>query len=122
MKLITKEIGDKLAKAYAKSAECGGGDAEHTPVVAKFFTPWAGATWWITEGGPLDAEGNLTTPDKAIDWHLFGFCDLGDRQCAELGFVLLSDLEGLRGPAGLRVERDLYSTLPTLAQVMGEYA
>ena len=123
MKLITKAIAPKLIVAYEHSAETGESGKE---VLAKFFTPWAGATWYITEGMPLDDAGKpypsveaLADPD-AYDWHLFGFCDLGDRYNAELGYVLLSELQSLNGPWGLKVERDLYYS-GTLAEVLESY-
>ncbi len=39
----------------------------------------------------------------------FGLCDLG-MGCPELGSVSLAEITGVRGPAGLRVERDLHFT------------
>lgn len=118
MKLITKAIADRLVPAYQHSAETGEGSQA---IVAKFFTPWGAATWYITEGMPLDGNGEPTTPDKAEDWHLFGFCDLGDPQYAELGYVLLSQLQGLKGPFGLTVERDMYYDGHQLAEVLKQY-
>lgn len=117
MKLITKEIGRALELAYRRSGETG---ESGTEVLAKFFTPWAGATWYVTEGCPVDVDGEPCPMGQEVDWHLFGFCDLGDRECAELGYVMLSDLQGLKGPFGLRVERDIrYSA--TLAEVLERY-
>lgn len=63
--------------------------------VVKLFTPDAGATWLLTELDPAD-------PDLA-----FGLCDLG-LGCPELGYVHITELESLRGPMGLPVERDLH--------------
>ncbi|PDS75470.1 DUF2958 domain-containing protein [Rhizobium sp. L43] len=71
-------------------------DGDHFPVV-KLFTPWASARWLITD------------MDRGDEDLLFGLCDLG-LGSPELGYVLLSDLEELRGPGGLRVERDLHFT------------
>ena len=68
----------------------------YLPVV-KLFTPDVNATWLLTELDPED-------PDIA-----FGLCDLG-MGFPELGSVNLSELGSVRGPAGLRVERDLYFT------------
>jgi hypothetical protein len=71
-------------------------DAEHDPVpVVKLFHPAGAATWLITEMAPED-------PDI-----LFGLCDLGFGS-AELGSVSLAELEGLRGPLGLGIERDIH--------------
>ncbi len=124
MKLITKEIGRKLVDAYRHSADTGEGGKE---VLAKFFTPWAGATWYVTEGWPqyegepvAESALDAIVDPSAYDWHLFGFADLGDRTMAELGYVMLSDLKGLKGPVGLRVERDLYYS-GTLDEVLEDY-
>ena len=117
MKLITNEIARKLLPAYELSAETGEGGKD---VIAKYFTPWANATWFISEGMPVDDNGEPTTIDKAKDWHLFGFANLGDDRNAELGYVMLSDLESLKGPAGLTVERDLYYNGHTIAEVIKE--
>ena len=114
MKLITKPIAAALIAAYEHSAETGESGKD---VVAKFFTPWAGATWYITDGMPVTEDGTPVAKDfhefavdhaDKYDWHLFGFCDLGDTANAELGYVMLSDLKGLKGPGGLGVERDLH--------------
>lgn len=69
---------------------------DHYPVV-KLFTPWAGATWLLTETDP-------ETPELA-----FGLCDLG-LGLAELGYVSLEELQSLKSPFGLRVERDMHFT------------
>ena len=117
MKLITKKIAEKLVKAYKHSAETGKGSDE---IAAKFFTPWAGATWYISEGMPVNDTGSPCDIEAAADWHLFGFCDLGDRQNAELGYVLLSDLKSLRGAFGLKVERDM-NYQNTLSSIQQQY-
>lgn len=70
-----------------------GGDAIDPHPVIKLFTPDAGATWLLTEVDPDDE-------DRA-----FGLCDLG-LGMPELGYVRLSELDALRGPMGLRIERD----------------
>jgi hypothetical protein len=88
MELMTPEILERLKQNNRTK------NADHAPVV-KFFTPWANATWLIVD---IDVDDNDL---------MFGLCDLGLGE-PELGYVLLSDLEELRGPGGLRVERDLY--------------
>ena len=126
MKLITKAIATALMAAYEHSAETGESGKD---VVAKFFTPWANATWFISEGMPVDEDGNPVAEDfrefaaanaDKYDWHLFGFCDLGDTLNAELGYVMLSDLKGIKGFAGLTVERDLHYS-GTMAEVLATY-
>lgn len=104
MKLLTREIEANLIKAPHDQSPA------QTPVVVKFFTPDAAATWYITEGEKLE-NGDLL---------LFGFADLGDPEMAELGSVLLSQLAEIHGGLGLPVERDLYYS-GTLADVLSSY-
>lgn len=107
MKLITTEI-----EAALLAASSNGERAPHeTPVIVKYFVPWGAGTWWVTEGEQI--EGG--------DWRLFGFAELGDPQCAELGYVLLSELESVNGPAGLKIERDLYFPRTMLSDVLAQY-
>ncbi|XXQ55584.1 DUF2958 domain-containing protein [Xenophilus aerolatus] len=70
---------------------CNEPDLDPGPVV-RLFTPDAHAVWLLTE---LDQANGLA----------FGLCDLG-LGIPELGYVSLAELEALRGPWGLRVERD----------------
>ena len=105
MKLLTKAIEAALEKAPHDQPPA------KTKVVVKYFTPDAGASWFITEGERLEDD----------DWLLFGFADLGDPQMAELGSVLLSQLAEIRGGLGLPVERDMYYPDTTLADVLSEY-
>jgi len=63
--------------------------------IVKFFNPMGSQTWEIFEGSP---EGD--------DWRLFGMCDLGFGS-PELGYVMLSELEGLDVGFGLGIERDI---------------
>ena len=108
MMMITKDIARKLVAA--DKAFLASGDGRTSDEIAvKFFNPCGAATWWIVSATPLDAEGEAdyetATP---ADWHMFGFCDLGDPQCAELGYVLLSQLQEIKGLFGLGIERDRY--------------
>lgn len=95
--LFTAEIRAKLlenGKANAERIADDGNTADFWPVV-KLFTPDASCTWLLTE---LDPE----EPDLA-----FGLCDLG-MGSPEMGNVLVSELETVRGRLGLPVERDLH--------------
>ena len=97
MKLLKKEQERRLlanGRWNAAKTEKGEDTADFSPVV-KLFCPWGAATWLLTE---LDPEN----PDIA-----FGLCDLG-MGCPELGSVRLSELAGIVGPGGLRIERDRY--------------
>lgn len=91
---MTKLITDELRELLLANGRESNVNPKFDPLpVVKLFTPNAGATWLLTE---LDSE------DIA-----FGLCDLG-QGFPELGYVSLTELEGLRGRWGLPIERDLY--------------
>jgi len=88
MKLLTKELTEKLNRAgYAG-----------TKPICKLFTPWGRATWLITgmEDGILYGWAQLF-PDVNPEWG---------------GIASLEELEAIRGPFNLKIERDLYWTPP----------
>lgn len=99
MKLLTAELRRQLVEAGARSRQDGGASTEPARPLVKFFTPWAGATWLISE----------ITEEDGADAMMFGLCDLG-QGFPELGYVTLDQLAELRGPGGLRVERDRHWT------------
>jgi hypothetical protein len=84
--LITDDL---RARLLANGAVATG--TNHVPVV-KLFNPVGAATWLLTE---LDADGDT----------LFGLCDLGFG-FPELGSVSLAELQSVKGPLGLGIERD----------------
>jgi|TARA_Y100000114_G_scaffold143147_1_gene150408 hypothetical protein len=84
MKLITKEIKNKLAKNV--------GDANVDKPWLKLFNPAGIGTWLITE---YDEDTGL----------MFGLCDLG---YPELGYVNLKEVEDLDLPFGMKIERDAW--------------
>lgn len=101
MKLMTKEIETKLPPIYTNDNK----KPEDTPIIVKFFCPWNSWTWYATEGERI--EGG--------DMKFFGWVQ-GD--FSEMGYFLLSELESVRGPVGLKIERDMYPRKLTLADVM----
>lgn len=120
MMMMTNEIATNLVKADQEFLNSRNGETSDT-VVVKFFNPCGAATWWIVSGTPLDEDGEPCFAKDAKDWHLFGFADIGDVQCAELGYVLLSQLEEIELPFGLTIERDLHYTGETLTEVQAKY-
>ena len=66
-------------------------ETDHVPVV-KFFNPLGAGRWLVTE---MDEDGDT----------LFGLADLGE---PELGSFSLAEIEAVRLPFGLTIERDLY--------------
>lgn len=95
MKLLTPEIAARLAanaRARFDALERGKREPDPEPVV-RFFNPIGAATWLATE---IDADGIL-----------FGLADLGFG-CPELGSFSAAELEAVRLPYGLGIERDLH--------------
>lgn len=102
MKLITKVLEKTLAKYPLYSQDGKGMDAN---VIAKFFLPSSGWTWYVTE-----AEKQ---PDG--DYLFFGYVEGIE---SELGYFTLSQLMAVRTRFGARVERDMYFTTKTLKEVI----
>jgi len=92
MNLIPDDIREQLLANGRRSLVEAKFDA--VPVV-KLFTPDAGATWLLTDLDPHDA-------DRA-----FGLCDLG-LGSPEMGWLSIFEIQSIRGPLGLHVERDLH--------------
>jgi len=91
MELLTPEQREKMiANGLANE---GRAESEDFSPVVRLYCPWNEAIWLLTELNPRD-------PDLA-----FGLCDLG-MGFPELGTVRLSELEGIEGPQGLRIQRD----------------
>ena len=97
MKLITKEIMGKLKSNPEKHPD-------NKPWL-KLFNPAGSGTWLISE-----IDDNNDT--------MFGLCDLGHGS-PELGYVSLKELESLKLPFGLKIERDKWFE-PT--KTLSEYA
>ena len=96
MKLLTKEIQNILPKLFEQDSK-----GLNAIAYVKFFTPDSNWTWYATE-----FDGDDT------------FFGLVDGFCKELGYFSLSELENVRGPFGLKIERDLYFVPTTLEDLM----
>ena len=105
MELMTSEIKELLEQHPVGSTEGKLLDAE---VIVKYFNPCGSGTWLIFEGSPTE-DG---------DYELFGLCHIFEW---EFGSVMLSELQNVRLPLGLTIERDLYShgTVRKLAMECG---
>jgi hypothetical protein len=89
MKLLTKEIEKKLRANEVIARETG----ESGEPVVKWFNPTGAGTWLISD---MDEDGRC-----------FGLCDLG-MGTPELGSVSIKELEDIRLPFGLGIERDIH--------------
>lgn len=103
MKLLTEEIISQFEAHPIGSQDGKGLNAE---VLVKYFNPCGRGTWLITEA---EREGD--------DWRLYGYCHIFEW---EWGDLLLSELESLRLPFGLGVERDLYTDGKYLRDFLSE--
>lgn len=92
MELLPIEIQKQLPQLYSQD------DVVDPICHLKIFTPDSSFTWFITEG----------TKQKNGDWMLFAKVVSHICPDGELGYVLLSELETIKGSMGLPVERDLY--------------
>lgn len=98
MKLLTVALRKQFPKLYQTEET----PVEEKKVIAKFFTPWTSWTWYATE---FDGEDL--------------FFGLVDGQEKEWGYFSLKELESLRGPWGLKIERDLYFGQPQIKDMKG---
>ena len=97
MKLLTPELEARLrANVEARLEAQARGEREPDPQpLVRLFNPVGAGTWLATE---LDEDGIF-----------FGLADLGFG-CPELGSFALAELEAVRLPFGLTIERDLHFT------------
>jgi hypothetical protein len=86
MKLLTDELLQIIPGLYDQDGK------EEQIAYIKFFTPDANWSWFAME---YDKEKEL----------FFGLVNGLEK---ELGYFSLHELEGLKGPLGLSVERDIY--------------
>jgi len=107
MKLLPKEIREILPPLYSQDGK--GGKAV---VYVKYFTPSSSWTWFATEG-----ESVLDDSGKEVDFKFFGLVEGHEK---ELGYFVLSELEEVRGPMGLPIERDLHFKPKTLEEIAPE--
>jgi hypothetical protein len=100
MKLLTKAIEKKLPALYSTEAV----PVERKKLIVKFFTPWAGWAWYAAEYDPAQRV----------------FFGLVIGQATEWGYFSLAELEEVRGPCGLKIERDLYWGEKEASEVLNE--
>lgn len=85
--LMPPEIAAQIPPLYANEEK-----GEDAIALLKLFTPWTSWTWYASEYDPAERR-------------CFGVVVGHER---ELGYFSIEELEGIKGPAGLTIERDLY--------------
>ena len=101
MKLLTQELRRRLPALYGQEK------TEDPTVHAKLFTPDSNWTWFVTEGSEEDGH-----------FRFFGYV-IGLEE--EWGYFLLSELESVRGPLSLPIERDIYFKPGPFSEVIERY-
>jgi hypothetical protein len=111
MKLMTKEVAARIPTLYSQEHN------SNPTVQAKFFTPWTNWTWYVIEGEKTSewVEGKQ---QKVADWLFFGY--VVGHEC-ELGYFTLNELASVRGPAGLKIERDMYFKPTPLSDIKAKH-
>lgn len=104
MKMMTAAIASALPKLYATD----GVKAEDKTVVAKYFQPWGRWTWYVVEGQEEETE------EYGKTWLFFGYVEGIE---GEWGYFTLAELESVRGPMGLRIERDIHWTPTKFSEI-----
>jgi hypothetical protein len=110
MKLITKDIEEAIKNTPYGSTE--NVELDDKKVIARFFNPTGAGTWYVLENDDWE-NGRV----------VFGAATLG--YGLELGSISIDELESLKLPLGLTIERDISvepfkSTLGELRKAHGE--
>jgi len=104
MKLLTQEILKKLPALYSNEDK----PAAEVTIPVKFFNPCGAGTWYATEYDPETGR-------------FFGYATIFPGE-GELGYFMLSELESVRLPFGLKIERDCWwDAKTTLQTVMDQH-
>lgn len=90
MKLLTQELKKKIPSLYSTDSV----PLKDKEAICKFFNPVGIGTWYVIEGQEEDG-----------DYILFGLVDLHEQ---EFGYFSLKELEAIRLPYGLKIERDIH--------------
>ena len=77
-------------------------------IIAKFFNPTGGGTWFASEYNPKDKI-------------FFGYVSIFGDHCDEWGYFSLEELEDYKGRFGLGIERDLHFTETKSSEIIKQY-
>ena len=99
VELLPKDVREKLPELYANE-ELG----LAAQALVKFFTPDSSWSWYCSE-----FDGNDICFGLVIGFE------------AEFGYFSISELESVRGPLGLPIERDLHFEPKSLEELRDHY-
>ena len=105
MKLMTKQ----LQKTIPKPFENENSSIKDRVIYAHYFAPLVNFDWFVYE---YDAEEGI----------FFGFANLNNPDCAELGYFTLQEFEEINKEHGFQlIERDMYFKQGSTAEVAEMY-
>lgn len=93
MKLMTKKLEERFKQVGRQE------NSKDPMVIAKFFNPAGGQTWFATEYAPKDRL-------------FFGYVSLFGNYCDEFGYFSLTELEEVRVPVGIEINGERKGILP----------
>lgn len=102
MELITQELIKRFQEVGSQE------DKKDPLIIAKFFNPTGAGTWYATEYDPIKKM-------------FFGYVSILGNQCDEWGYFSLDELENLKLPFGLSIERDLYFGEKLFSEIKKDY-
>jgi hypothetical protein len=116
---ITKEIEDAIRKTPYGSTE--NVELDDKKVIARYFNPCGAGVWYVLEDSEYFADDDKTKPSEYKV--VFGATSLG--YGLELGDISLKELEDIKLPFYLYIERDicvepLKHTIGELRKMHGE--
>ncbi len=126
MKLWTKEVAERFRKIGNQS------NVGDPIVVAKFFNPCGSATWYavgatyvLVKGAEYkevpaneyDEKKFQAEGWKVEDVLFYGYCSLFGDHNDEWGDFSLNELQTLKLPFGLGIERDLYLDMKPISEI-----
>lgn len=100
MKLLTNDLKERFQKVGNQE------EVKDPLVIAKFFNPTGAGTWYATE----------YNPNAKI---FLGFVSIFGNGCDEWGYFSLEELEIIRLPLGLKIERDLHFSEERASKIPG---
>ena len=103
MQLMTKELQAEFKKMGRQEHE----NADDTIILAHFFNPTGGGDWFISEYNEEEET-------------IYGYASLFNDHCNEWGYTSLDELQNMRLPFELGIERERSWTPCTIKQACKE--
>lgn len=102
MQLMTKKLEERFAQVGSQE------NVKDPIVIAKYFDPTGQGTWFATEYNPEDKV-------------FFGYVSLFGDWNDEWGSFSLEELENVKGPLGIGIERDLFFEETLSSEIIKKY-